>query len=128
MNRNSSIHAEDNVIRNLPMNTKRSKKVDMLVIRVTKTGELALSKPCIHCILLMCTRLPTKGYALRDVYYSTAQGTLEVVKFRTLIFSEHHMSRFHKERGLNIAGLVPNRCDPRINKQYKQYIHYLTQE
>lgn len=130
MNRMSSVHAEDNVIRNLPVNTqKRAKKIDMLVIRVTLSGDLANSKPCIHCILLMCTRLPLKGYTLRDIYYSTSNGTLEMCKFSALLFSqEHHVSRFHKERGLNIGGLIPHVRHPRMNMTYIEHLKYLTQK
>lgn len=110
MERVSSIHAEDNVIRKLPnikSAGKRTKKVDMMVIRVNHSGDLASSKPCINCIVLMSSRLPDKGYTLRDVYFSNAQGNLELCRFRSLLQSnDHHVSRFHKDRGLDVEALV----------------------
>jgi hypothetical protein len=102
----SSVHAEDNVIRKLPQlpKNKKPKRVDMLVIRVNKSGMMANSKPCIHCLMLMVTRLPAKGYTLSDVYFSNSDGTLTVQKLSSLLFNdEHHVSRYHKERGTKIS-------------------------
>lgn len=99
----SSVHAEDNVIRKLPsMRTaKRTRKVDMLVIRVNRNGELTSSKPCLHCLVLMYTRLPAKGYNLCDIYFSNASGGLEVSRLPFLLFEDDpHVSRYHKDRGM----------------------------
>lgn len=102
----SSVHAEDNVIRKLPSlpKNKRPKRVDMLVVRVNKSGVMGNSKPCVHCIMLMCTKLPLKGYSMSDVYFSTTEGTLKVMRFQELLYDdEHHVSRYHKERGSKIS-------------------------
>jgi cytidine deaminase len=106
MNRVSSIHAEDNAIRKLPSlpKNKKLKRVDILVIRVNKSGMMANSKPCIHCLMLMITRLPLKGYSLSDIYFSNADGTLSMEKLNNLLYNdEHHISRYHKDRGSKIC-------------------------
>lgn len=102
----SSIHAEDNVIRKLPSlpKNKRPKRVDMLVIRVNKSGAMGNSKPCIHCLFLMCTKLPMKGYSVSDIYFSTTEGTVKMMKLQELLYEdEHHVSRYHKERKSKIS-------------------------
>ena len=96
----SSIHAEDNAIRKLPnLSCKRFKKVDIMVIRVNKGGNLANSKPCMNCIQIMSTRLPAKGYNLCDVYYSTCLGGMQVSRIGSLLTDEDvHISKYHRER------------------------------
>ena len=96
----SSIHAEDNAIRKLPsLNGKRFKKVDIMVIRVNKGGNLANSKPCLNCVQLMNSRLPAKGYTLCDVYYSTCLGGMQVSSFSALRSDKDiHISKYHRER------------------------------
>ena len=102
----SSIHAEDNAIRKLPHNPthKRLKKVDILVIRTNNNGGLMNSKPCILCLMLLCTKLPSKGYSLCNVYYSTSQGKVESNSLQHLLFTDmHHMSNYDKNRGVKIS-------------------------
>lgn len=96
----SSIHAEDNAIRKLPNLTgRRFKKVDIMVIRVNKGGNLANSKPCMNCVQIMSTRLPAKGYNLCDVYYSTCQGGMQVSTISSLLTDKDiHVSKYHRER------------------------------
>jgi hypothetical protein len=100
MERVSSIHAEDNAIRKLPFlpKNKKQKRVDMLVVRVNRSGNLSNSKPCLNCIILMCTRLPAKGYTLNDVYFSTAEGTLDVMRLSALVDEDnHHVSHYDRK-------------------------------
>ena len=76
----------------------------MLVIRVKRNGELANSKPCIQCLVMMATRLPTKGYCVSDVYFSNANGTLSVQSLNNLLFKdEHYLTQYHQERGTKIS-------------------------
>jgi hypothetical protein len=73
-----SLHAEESAIRRLPTLPKkrRLKKVDMLVVRVSKTGCVGCSKPCEHCLLELARRLPTKGYCIGTLYYTDATGSI----------------------------------------------------
>ena len=76
----------------------------MLVIRVKKNGEMANSKPCIQCLMLMITRLPSKGYTVSDIYFSNSNGTLSVQSLSNLLFNEeHYVTQYHKERGTKIS-------------------------
>lgn len=95
----SSIHAEENAIKNLkPLpKQKNLKKVDLLVIKVSITGKLGSSKPCYNCLTKLSLSLPEKGYKLNKVYYSTRDGTIESCKLNELINEENpHISRFYK--------------------------------
>lgn len=96
-----SIHAEDHAIRKLVTlpKQKKLKKVDMLVIRVSKTGVMGNSKPCAHCIHLLAHQLPSKGYMLSRVFFSNDKGVIESHKFNDLYYEEdQHISRYYKER------------------------------
>ncbi|NBP66080.1 MAG: hypothetical protein EBU66_15640 [Bacteroidetes bacterium] len=101
----SSIHAEVNAMNKLPTlrRNKKPKKVDLLVIRTSRTEVLGNSKPCIHCILQLKEGLPLKGYILNTVYYSDTEGKIHKVKFSELIDdTDPHMSRFYKEKNMQI--------------------------
>lgn len=98
-----TIHAEDSAIRKLPnVPKKRLKKVDLLVIRTSKTGVLGISKPCHNCIALLQTQLPQKGYRLQKVYYSE-NGEIIETTLRKLSEEEQHMSRYYKERHMTTS-------------------------
>lgn len=93
-----TIHAEDSALRKLPTyHKKRLKKVDLIVIRTSKTGVLGISKPCIHCIKLLNESLPNKGYSLQKVYY-TDEGNVKQTTLKKLMDETPHLSRFTKER------------------------------
>lgn len=58
-----TVHAEAAAVRKLGrMSTKRLRRVDLMVIRTSKTGVLGMSKPCAHCLYLLNRRLPSKGF------------------------------------------------------------------
>ena len=69
----NSIHAEYDAIRKLPI-SRRVKKVNMLVIRITKTGIIGNSCPCDSCKYMLQTFAITHGYDVRTVWYSTNDG------------------------------------------------------
>lgn len=73
----NSVHAEHDAIINLPVNEKKhAKKVDILVIRASRTGKLGMSRPCDHCVRIMNELARQKGYYISNVYYSTNDGTI----------------------------------------------------
>lgn len=95
------IHAEKDALSKLmPLKQKRKPElIDILVIRISKTNKLQNSKPCAHCIKMM-NILPTgKGYKIRNIYYSSADGDIVKTSLRTLELEEVHISRFYKIRG-----------------------------
>jgi hypothetical protein len=100
-----SIHAEEQALRNLPYlpRKKRPKKVDLLVIRTTPSGVLGSSKPCTHCMCVLQTVLPKKGYILSTVYYTGKGGVLHDITFSNLLAdTDPHTSRYYV--GTNWAG------------------------
>ncbi len=75
-----STHAEMDVLRKI-MKTKngsigtnkRIERYDVLVIRISKTNKLGISRPCYHCINSMINNSMIK---IRHVYYSTNDGRI----------------------------------------------------
>jgi deoxycytidylate deaminase len=80
-----SIHAESNAILNyfgkslfydknkntvFFSNDKKKSKIDLVVIRINKIGELCNSRPCYNCLNLM------KAVGIRKVYYSISSNEL----------------------------------------------------
>lgn len=95
-----TMHAEDNAIRKLPTmpRKKNMKKVDLLVIRTSKTGTLGNSRPCIHCLMLLQSKLPEKGYKLQSIYYSDVGGIIHETSLKALLEDENaHLSRYYRE-------------------------------
>ena len=75
-NNTHTIHAEHDAINKLPFK-RRKTSVNMLVLRFTKTYKLCMSKPCDQCVHRMIHLFPKKGYIIKDVYYSNANGKIE---------------------------------------------------
>jgi cytidine deaminase len=95
-----SYHAENQVLGKLTANKKsKPKNIDLLVIRVTRNGEIANSKPCIKCLQDM-TKLPfTKGYRVKNIYYSNTNGKIIKKSLNTLMYDDEiHVSRFYREK------------------------------
>jgi cytidine deaminase len=67
-----STHAEVDAIGKIKNKKNKPKKLDIVVVRFTKSGALTESRPCYHCLCFMekCT------LDIRDVYYSTSEGTI----------------------------------------------------
>jgi cytidine deaminase len=103
-NTNHTIHAEENAIRKLPpldRNKKKLKKIDLLVIRANKTN-MGNSKPCIHCILKL-KDLPSRGYVLNRIFFSTNTGVIVMCRLDDLLAEEApHMSSFYRGTGFQL--------------------------
>ena len=67
-----STHAEIDAIEKIKHKKNNPKKVDLLVIRLTKSGLLAESRPCYHCLCFM----ERSSINIKYVYYSTSNGTI----------------------------------------------------
>jgi cytidine deaminase len=67
-----STHAEVDAIGKIKNKKNKPKKLDIVVVRFTKSGALTESRPCYHCLCFMekCC------LDIRDVYYSTSEGTI----------------------------------------------------
>jgi cytidine deaminase len=80
------IHAEHDAIKKLPYTKKRT-TINLLVVRFTKNKKLCMSKPCNKCIQNMHTLAPKKGYNIRNIYYSTENGTIEKTTLTRLVYN-----------------------------------------
>jgi deoxycytidylate deaminase len=75
---NRSIHAEHDALLRLKKNeSKKIKKINLMVIRYTNGGELCVSKPCSFCLEKMDYIASQKGYVIKKIYYS---GYREIIK------------------------------------------------
>jgi cytidine deaminase len=102
----STIHAEENAIRKLPPikkkknNNKNPIKLDLLVIRVA--SQMGNSKPCIHCLLKL-RELPSRGYSVRRVFFSTSSGAIVRYSLDYLLNEEDpHVSSFYESTGFRL--------------------------
>ncbi len=78
-----NIHAEIDAYIKIKNYKYITKGVDLFVIRITKGGNLAESRPCFHCLdILSKSRLN-----IRDVYYSTASRVIVCEPFKNLVSS-----------------------------------------
>lgn len=99
-----SIHAEIDsyrkLVSTLSPHKSRGLKVDLCVMRFSKTGVIGSSRPCINCLLFLAR---SKLITIRYVYYSTEEGKVAREKFSHMIQSkETHISRgFRKNKQRN---------------------------
>jgi cytidine deaminase len=96
--REKPIHAERDAISSLKQRKKKKlKKVNILVIKASKTGIYGNSKPCYHCIMDMKNYTETFGYKIDNVYYTNCEGNIENKKLKTLLIEKQfHFSSYYK--------------------------------
>lgn len=96
----STVHAEISALNKLKnKNSKKCKKINLLVIKVSYTGKVGNSKPCIKCVEKMYCLPIDKGYSIKNVYYSDENGQIIKNKIQTLINDdEKHLSRYYKRK------------------------------
>jgi hypothetical protein len=72
-------------------------KINMLVLRFLKTGDLASSKPCVNCIKNMMNEPVRKGYKIEDIYYSDYDGSIVKTSLKKLSVDDSvHVSGFYR--------------------------------
>lgn len=94
-----TVHAEQNALQKLPDRRDRGvRKVNLVVIKTSRTGLLGLSKPCLHCLMYLEKYAPMRGYKIEWVYYSDAAGMMIRLKFRHLVQSpDQHVSSYFRK-------------------------------
>jgi deoxycytidylate deaminase len=65
------------------------RKINIIVVRVTMSGELASSMPCHMCLKMM------QNIGINKVYYSTDSGKIISQKINT--FCGHHITKAFKQ-------------------------------
>ena len=94
-NNNLSTHAEMDALKKLDglIRVKKCKKqkMDLVVIRVNKSGDLCESAPCYHCTKELQN---TKVITINKLYFSRWDGTITCIKFSEWVKNEkHHISK-----------------------------------
>jgi len=76
---NCTTHAEVDAVNRLKpiRNPKKLCKVNLMVLRVNQSGNLANSMPCANCTNYMKTVAVKKGYKIKGIYYSNAGGSID---------------------------------------------------
>lgn len=98
----SSQHAEVDAMYHLPprKNWKhRLQVVSILVVRVSRTGTIGNSAPCIHCLRSMTHLPPRMGYYIDKIHYSNQAGKIVSYKLDDLIeIDKQHITSFHRNK------------------------------
>jgi hypothetical protein len=90
-----STHAEMNALKKLDnlfrIQKKKKEKMDLIVIRINKSGNLCESAPCFHCTQeLMATTI----VSIKKLYFSRWDGTITCVDFSEYCESSNlHISK-----------------------------------
>jgi cytidine deaminase len=98
-NNGATIHAEHYAINKLKTRPKNKKlyKISIVVIKISPTGLLGMSKPCKHCIENLQMLANRKGYHIEDIYFSNSSRQIEKWSFDELAKDPNkHVTEFYK--------------------------------
>jgi cytidine deaminase len=98
-NNAATIHAEHYAINKLKTRPKNKKlyKISIVVIKVSPSGLIGMSKPCKHCVENMQKLANRKGYYIENVYFSNSNRQIEKWSFNDLENDPHkHVTEFYK--------------------------------
>ena len=98
-NNGATIHAEHFAINKLKARPKNKKlyKISMIVIKISPTGLLGMSKPCKHCIENLQNLANRKGYHIEYIYFSNSNRQIEKWSYEDLIKDPNkHITEFYK--------------------------------
>ena len=94
-----STHAEIDALKKIKAIYSRDRrilKLNLLIIRITKTGKIGCAKPCFHCMKQLCAATFVN---IKKVYYSDQAGEIICEKFSALAESkDHYISSGYKYR------------------------------
>ena len=114
-----SMHAEMNAIRKASTNRsiKDGATMDLIVIRVSPTGVLGMSRPCCRCIQW----IQTARFKIEKIYYSTADGKIVAEKLNQLARSPTlHMTHGDRMRCYQPStGKWASRSDGRKTEDFR---------
>lgn len=95
---NISFHAEHNAIQKLKnRDTKKLLPINIFVLKTSLTGCIGNSKPCAHCLSIMCTLPVKKGYRIANIFYTNPDGNIEKKKLNDLLNEDLHFSRLYSD-------------------------------
>jgi cytidine deaminase len=96
---NATIHAEHCAINKLKWLQKQKNyvKISVLVIKISSTGLISMSKPCQHCIDIMQLLANKKGYYISNIYFSNNLRKIEKWSYHDLEKDpSKHVTEFYK--------------------------------
>ncbi len=86
-------HAEMEAIRKLPPTRgSRNIHIDLIVIRISKSGLLKNSQPCSKCLEYLHNLCLKTSYKIKHVYYSDSTGQIVKTKFDRLLSNDRYIS------------------------------------
>lgn len=95
----AGVHAEEDALNKLKPNKNNNPiRINILVIRISKTNVLQTSKPCANCIEKLKKIPGKKGYKLDNIYYSESPEKIIKTTISILDSEEKHYSRFFKNK------------------------------
>ena len=72
-------------------------RINILVIKISNTGLISMSKPCKHCIENMQMLANKKGYYINNVFFSNNEREIEKWAYHDLENDEtKHITEFYK--------------------------------
>jgi len=98
-NNGATIHAEHFAINKLKTRDKNKKlyKISLLVIKISNTGLISMSKPCKHCVENLQTLANRKGYHIEHVYFSNNIRQIEKWSYSDLENDKSkHVTEYYK--------------------------------
>ena len=95
-----TIHAEEDAMQKLPNNRKRRKRINLMVIRSNIGGTVGNSRPCSDCTDMLIRKLPSRGYVLDKIYYTSRGGILICEKFTHFVRDTEHIHFTKLYRGI----------------------------
>jgi hypothetical protein len=84
-----TVHAEAHALSKLDKintfrrNVKKHNKIDLLVVRMSKTGKIGYSRPCKDCL----DKMSLSRYNINNIYYTANDGLIKMEKFQFMMNS-----------------------------------------
>lgn len=99
-----TFHAEYDAITRLPNPRQKKKltKINLFVMRLSKTGQIGNSMCCLKCLYDIKFKLPIRGYEIDRIYYSATDGYIvEETLPSMLVRDDFHITiNYKKGNGL----------------------------
>jgi hypothetical protein len=93
-----SLHAEIDALRKVKKKIGKPQKLNMIVIRINKLGELGMSKPCVNCIKKIEKFQEYKNIRITSIYFSESSQEITKVSLEKLKKMIPHKSRGYRRK------------------------------
>ena len=114
-----SRHAEIDVLKKEKKNyclTRKIRKFDLIVVKVSKTGNISTARPCYHCI----KQLESASFVrIKNIFYSNKEGNIIKETFEQLIKSVYDGTAIISSGYRMRMGLTSKQSKDFLLKRYK---------